>query len=120
MAAVNESTLPNGDDWVVYFINLLPDKVEGLIVRSGGFGQRNGVGVKTSELRYFRDELPGESYMAVEPVMSEMFDLSNEYYVSYYLDNKLHDKRYVFVPGSISNKYEVDLPILGKRGILIR
>jgi hypothetical protein len=119
MAVVNESNLPGGDDWVVYLINLQDDPVESVIVRSSGFGQREGQDIKTSELRFFREELPGKSYMTVEPIMKEMFDLSNEYFVTFFYDSQLFDKRYVFVPGSISEKFAIDLPIVGKRGVLI-
>ena len=52
--------------------------------------------------------------------MAEMFDLSNEYFVTYFMGDTLYDKRYVFVPGSISDKYAVELPIVGKRGVLIK
>ncbi|MGC6533044.1 MAG: hypothetical protein ACON34_08580 [Flavobacteriales bacterium] len=120
MAVVNEADLPNGEDWVVYFINLLDQPIESVIIRSSGFGQREGNEVKTSELRFFRQELPAQSYMAVEPIMAEMFDLSNEYFVTYFRGDTLYDKRYVFVPGSISDKYAVELPIVGKRGVLIK
>lgn len=120
MAIVNESDLPDGQDWVVYFINMRPERIQGVLIRSNGFGHRDGLDVRTSELRHFADEIPAESYIVVESIMPEVFDLSNEYHVSYYLENQLYDKRYVFLPDSISEQYTVDLPIVGKRGILIR
>lgn len=120
MAIVKEKDKQDEDVWNVYFINLNEEEIEGVLVRSNGYGESNGEKVKTTELRHFLDVVPAKSFMKVEPIVEDVFHLSNQYWVSYYLNKVMHDKKYVFVPESISERNFVDLPLLGKRGVMIK
>ena len=120
IAIVKEKDKQGDDVWNAYFLNLNNEEIEGVLVRSNGYGETKGEKVKTTELRHFLDVVGPKSYMKIEPVIEDVFHLSNQYWVSYYLNKVMHDKKYVFVPESISERNFVELPLIGKKGVMIR
>jgi hypothetical protein len=106
--------------WEVYLINQKDSPLRNLLVSSRGYGERNGQPVSTTSLRYFFEHIDAQSAVKIEPIQNELFELANEYWISFQLDGYLYDKKYVFVNGSIHEDYMVQLPILETRGVLIR
>ena len=107
------------DIWTVHLINQNNEPIEGVLVNSRGYGTIKGEEKKTSTLRHFFDVVPAHSFIKIEPIQSELLVLSNEYWVSFYLNNKLYDKKYIFLPETILKSNTVDIPILNQKGILI-
>jgi hypothetical protein len=62
--------------------------------------------------------LPNEA-AKIEPIMEEVFGLSNEYWVSFWVNDTMYDKKFVFVAESISEKNMKDIPLLGEKGVMI-
>jgi hypothetical protein len=106
--------------WNVYIINLYDAKIEGVLVSSHGYGSHEGRDVKTSTLRHFIGDIDLNDYARIEPIMINLFGLNNEYWVSFYLDNKMYDKKYIFLPESIKKENFTTIPVLNKRGVMIR
>lgn len=106
----------------VYLINERAEDLKGCFVVSRGYGEnlKTGEKVETSVLRHFVDELPGNSFVKVEPIMPELFGLNNEYWVSFWIDEVMYDKRYIFLPESIKPENLVNIPMMQKNGVLIR
>ena len=46
-------------------------------------------------------KLEKSEYALVEPIDESVFHLNNEYWVSFFIDGQLYDKKYIFVPESI-------------------
>lgn len=113
-------TLKSEEEWNVYIINLKKDKIHNVLVTSRGYGLLNGEERKTSTLRHYVEELPPNSYAIIEPIMQEVFPLSNEYWVSFYIDKTIFDKKFVFVPETISKDYMINIPLVNKKGIMIK
>ncbi len=61
--------------WNTYLINLKKKELEGVLVSSKGYGKLNGEDKKTSVLRHFLNELPGERFIKVERIIEEVFVL---------------------------------------------
>ena len=59
-------------------------------------------------------------FKKIEPVMPVVFELNNEYWVSFYVDGIIHDKKFVFVKGSIAEENMLDMPFMNSRGVMIR
>jgi hypothetical protein len=66
------------------------------------------------------DTVEPESGIKVEPIMEEMFTLNNEFWISFYSGNELLDRKFIFLADTIQEKYLVDIPLLGKKGVLIK
>ncbi len=106
--------------WNVYIINLYPQEIAAVIVNSVGYGQHDGREVKTSVLRHLIGTISANDYGKIEPIMDELFGLSNEFWVSFHLNGHMYDKKYIFLPESIKEEYFTNIPIINKSGVMIR
>ncbi len=122
MAVVQQLNEENEKIYYAYLLNLREDIMEGIIVTSKGYGQnvKPGEKVKTSTLRHSLEILLPNEAAKIEPLMEEVFALSNEYWVSFWVNDKLFDKKFVFLAESISEKNMKTIPILGEIGVMIK
>lgn len=105
-----------------YLINHSEELLEGVLVSSKGYkkDQSTGEVTKTSMLRHFLDTIEAKSYAKIEPIIEEVFHLNNEYWVSYYLDGKMYDKKFVFLSETIKEDNFIKVPIINKKGVVIK
>lgn len=121
IVAVAKDKTPDGDEgWYVFMINNKDVMIEGVLVSSNGYGMKNDEKVKTSMLRHFLDEMEPKSFKKVEAITEEVFGLFNQYWVSFYQDKKMYDKKFIFPAESISEKNYTMIPVLDKMGIMIQ
>jgi hypothetical protein len=118
IAVVREKTLLETYDWKVYLINNNNFPIENTLVSSTGYGELEGMQQKTSTLRHFLETVPAKSSALVEPIDENVFHLSNEYWVSYYIGSQIYDKKFVFVPEAICEENLTYIKELEKEGIL--
>lgn len=120
VAITKEVNELGGEEWFAYLINLKNELIEGVLVSSRGYGEIDGEIRKTATLRHFLDELEPKSYKKIEPLTEEILALSNEFWVSFYQNKQLFDKKYIFLAESVTEANEINLPLIGKKGILIK
>lgn len=119
VAIVKEQS--NGADvWNAYIINLKNEVLEGVLITSKGYGMMEGEERKTSTLRHFIENIPPQSCVKIEPITDNVLNLNNEYWVSFYLNNTMYDRKYVFLPGVINEEFFTQIPLLEKRGVMIK
>lgn len=120
--ALVEIPLENNEkEYIVYLLNLRDDIIEGIIVASTGYGvnPKTGEEVKTSTLRRGIELMLPNEVARIEPIMPELFHLTNEYWVSFWIDDVMYDKRFMFLPGSINQEDFKMIDLLGLKGILL-
>jgi len=105
--------------WYVYLINLKNEPIENVLITSKGYGEKDGVQVKTSVLRHMIPVLEANSFKLVEPIDEATFGLNNEYWLSYYIGKNIFDKKFIFLPESIVEMNFVRLPVVNKVGVMI-
>ena len=106
--------------WQVFLLNNNEFPLENVIIASEGYGnQPDGQAVRTSTLRYHFPEVAAHSATPIELIDPAIFHLTNQYWVSYYRDRQIFDKKFVFVPDSIvpANFSRLDL-LAGQAGVL--
>lgn len=106
--------------WQVFLLNNNDFALETVIIASEGYGtQPDGQAVRTSTLRYHFPEIGPRSATAIELIDPAVFHLTNQYWVSYYQEGQIFDKKFVFVPDSIvpANFSHLDL-LAGRAGVL--
>jgi hypothetical protein len=108
---------PNGE-WNVYLINRNNDAITNVFVSTYGYGGENEPDLKTSSMRYFMADVLAQSYEKIEPIDPSVFRLNNEYMVSYFIDNQLFDKKFIFVPDSIVEANLSSIQPFGFMGVL--
>lgn len=121
LAAVRETDESSGEVvWNIYLLNLYEQPITGVLVSSKGYGEIQGEPVKTSVLRHLIDEVQPLDIVKIEPIMPALFGLSNEYWVSFYLNRDIFDKKYVFLAESIREENFIRIPFIDKPGVLLR
>ena len=104
--------------WHVYLINNNNFPLDNVLVASKGYGVVDDVELKTSVLRHMFERVEPKSFVLVEPIDPAIFHINNEYWVSYYVANKIFDKKFVFVPDSITEDNLIDISLLQMQGVL--
>jgi hypothetical protein len=119
VAVVPEATDGGEKEWNVYLLNLKSEPIEGVLVSSKGYGELNGEQVKTSMLRHFLDVMEPKSFQKIEPIMENVFQLNNEFWVSFYIGQVMYDKKFIFLPETIQDAFFTAVPLIGKKGVMI-
>ena len=122
VAVVQQLNEDNEKIYYVYLINLRDDIMEGIIVTSQGYGENveTGEKVRTSQLRHSLEILLPNEAAKIEPIIEEVFGLANEFWVSFWVNDDLYDKKFVFVAESISEQNMKILPVIGLPGVMIK
>lgn len=118
LAVAREITPLDEEAWSVYLINRNDHDIENTLVASTGYGELNGEHQKTSTLRHFLETVPARSTALIEPINAEIFHLNNEFWVSYYVDGKIYDKKFIFLPDSIKEENLIYIKELDMQGVL--
>lgn len=119
MAVVREADEVGDEAWYVYLINQNEATLENVLVSSRGYGELEGESRRTSEMRHFLGKLEPRSWARIERIVEDVFPLSNQYWLSFYIGRELHDKKYIFLAGSIDEGNFTNLPLMDKRGVMI-
>jgi len=123
--AIAVAPRPEGDPdkekfWDSYLINLKEQAISNVLVNSRGYGEVNGEKMKTTILRHFFEEIGPLQVVKIEPIQVRLFDLTNEYWISFSHDDYMYDKKYVFVKGSITEDNFTTIPFINRKGVMIR
>lgn len=120
MAIVLEEASPENKIYKVYLVNLKNTSIHTVLISSRGYGIKDGENVKTSTFRHMIEKLEAQEYAMVEPIMEEVFGLTNEFWLSFYIGNTIYDKKFIFLPESIVESNFIRIPILNKPGVMIK
>lgn len=120
MAIVLMGETPEYKSWTVYLINLKNEPITNVLISSKGYGEKNGKAVKTSLLRHFLGDMQPQSFSGVEAIDTEVFGLTNEYWLSYYVGGTIYDKKFIFLPESIVDENLMKIPLVNKPGVMIK
>lgn len=120
--AIVEVLVENEKVYYAYLLNLREDIMEGIIVSTTGYGEnaQTGQKIKTSTLRHCIELLLPNEAAKIEPIMPEVFGLSNEYWVSFWVNDVMYDKRFVFPAESICSENMKMIKTLGRKGVIIK
>src|SRR5690554_1476878 len=106
----------------VYLINEKKETLENVLVTSKGYATsaKTNEKLETNTLRKFLGNLEANSVQMIEPIMEDVLELNNEYWVSFWIDAKMYDKKYIFLSETIKKENFVNVPIINKKGVLVR
>ena len=106
------------EGWKAYLINRGEEKLENILINSKGYGEQKNEQQKTSILRHMIPYLDPKEYALIEPIDESVFHLNNEYWVSYYINKQVYDKKFIFVPDTIIEDNLIYIEELKLKGIL--
>ncbi|MEI6881794.1 MAG: hypothetical protein EBZ58_09630 [Bacteroidetes bacterium] len=119
IAVVRETNELNEWIWNVYLINFNNETLTGVLVSSKGYGTIDGEKRESSTLRHFLDTIEPLSYLKIEPIIEDVFVLNNEYWLSFYLNGKIYDRKFVFMENTIVKDRLQPINIIDKNGMLL-
>lgn len=112
---------PGNDDlWDTYLINLYDQPINSVLVSSKGYGEINGEKMSTTTLRHFFEEIGPRQMVPIEPIQTTLFQLTNEFWVSFVHDDYMYDKKYVFAKDSIHESKLSEIPFSDRQGVMMR
>ena len=115
MAIVYEyNTIYNTNDWNVYLVNNNNFRLEMVVIVSKGFGDKN----ISSVMRKKIDILDAHSFAKIEWMQPDLFKLTNQFQVTFFVKDRLYDKTFTFKENTIKEGGLRMIPELKKRGIV--
>ncbi len=121
VAIVKEKNELQENIWNVYLINLSKHVLDGVLVSSKGYiKDLKGKETKTSLLRHSLGLVKPQSFVKIEPIIETLFSLHNEYWVSFFKNNQMLDKKYIFLAETIKKENFVKVPLINKFGVMIK
>lgn len=119
IAIILEENKAGAKEWTAYLINNKNEILEGVLVSTRGYGKIKNEQKKTATFRHSLEEVPPKSYKKIETIPEELFALSNEFWLSFYLNKTMFDKKYIFLPESVSVFNSIKVPVIDKIGVMI-
>ena len=106
--------------WYAYLVNDSDFLIESVMVVSKAFGTIDGEMKKTSLLRHAFVEVAPVSVAKIEMLEKSVLVLNNEFMVTFFIGNKLYDKKFIFKANSINEKDVEEVPLLFVDGVIVR
>jgi len=89
-----------GQQWNIYLINGREDEISTVLVMSRGKSDDQ----KTSTLRHGLGNIEPKTAAKVEFIPIEVLGFTNEYLVTFFAEDKLFERKFVFEPNTISEE----------------
>ena len=115
IAAVHEfNEKYNTTDWNAYIINDGKEPLEIVLIIVQGYDSED----VTTHMRHKIDVLPAKGYAKIEFMEDSVLKLNNFFSVTYFLNNKMYEKRWEFPANTIVDDNAMALPLMDKEGVL--
>ncbi|WP_395048497.1 hypothetical protein [Flavobacterium sp.] len=106
--------------WYAYLVNDSDFNLDGVMIVSKAFGTLNGEMKKTSLLRHAYVEVPAVSVVKIEMLEKSVLTLNNEFMLTFFMGDKLYDRKFIFKANTITPDYVEEVPILFVDGVIVR
>ncbi len=103
-------------DWNAYIINGRKTAIDMVLVVSKGFDTDR----KTSTMRHGMESIGPKSFKRIELVQEDVLTLNNEFFVTFFADDKLYERRFVFPKNSVKQSAITPISIIEKDGVLAK
>ena len=121
IAAIIEINEQLEEVWTVHVINDQEKAIEGVLVTSKGYEIEKDVQFQRSTLlRHTVGDVVAKTSAAIEMIAPEVFEIYNEYWLTFFQDGQLLEKKFTFGPYTIDKNFITPLPAIGLKGILIK
>ena len=104
------------NDWNAYIINDKEVDLEMVLIVTRGYSETK----ETSTMRHKLDRLPAKSFAKIELMQEAVLQLNNEFKVTFFENNTLFDKTYLFRKNTINIKALQTMPLMNKKGVLVK
>lgn len=106
--------------WYAYLVNDSDFNLDGVMIVSKAFGTIDDEMKKTSLLRHAYVEVPAVSVVKIEMIEKSVLALNNEFMLTFFIGEKLYDRKFIFKADSINEDNVEEVPILFVDGVILR
>ncbi len=106
----------NTHDWNIYLINDAKAPIETVLIIAQGYTEKK----MTAAMRKTVGIIPAKGFAKIEYIDESVFGLDNFFTISYFLENKMYDKRFEFPRNTIREDETKTIPVMPQKGILAR
>lgn len=103
-------------EWNAYLINDSETSIEMALIVTKGFDKEE----ITSIMRHSIKILPAKSFAKIEFLQDEVLRLNNQFSVTYFANDKMYEKTFLFPKNSINEAALKQVPVIKKQGILVK
>lgn len=103
-------------DWNAYILNGRNTPIEMVLVVSKG----SDGGRKTATMRHGIGSVGALSFEKIEMVQEEVLTLTNEFFVTFFAENKLFERRFILPKNSVKQSALKQIPIIEREGVLAK
>jgi hypothetical protein len=103
-------------EWNAYLINDRDTSIEMVLIVAQGFDKEES----TSIMRHSIKMLSAKSFAKIEFLQDEVLRLNNQFSVTYFADDKMYEKTFLFPKDSINEAALKKVEIIKKQGILVK
>ena len=121
VSGVEIAAVRRSDDdelWDIYLLNRNSFSLKNVLIASRGYGSKNGEDQSTSTLRHMIETLGPKSMAKIELIQKDVFHLTNQFWVSYYVNGEMYDKKFILLPDTILEKNISNIPDFNMQGVL--
>jgi hypothetical protein len=104
------------NDWNAYLINDKDEPIEMILIVSHGYDGE----ISSSTMRHKLENLPAKSGAKIELMQDEVLKLNNEFKLTFFADNTLYEKTFLFKKNSIKQDALHTIQILNKQGVIAK
>jgi hypothetical protein len=116
IAVVNEyNDIYKTHDWNAYIINDKNVDLDIILIVTSGYSEDK----ITSTFRKKIDKLPAKSFAKIEMMQEDVLALNNAFKVTFFENNKMFDKTYLFRKNTINKDALQPVPLMKARGVLV-
>jgi hypothetical protein len=120
IAIVPETSNGEDYDWTVYFLNLKNVSITSVLINAEARGLIDGEERHTATMRFYIEEIAARSSKKFELLMPDTFALNNQYWVSFYENGKIYEKKFYFAANTINRDRMVMIPLLETTGVMVQ
>ncbi len=103
-------------EWNSYIINNRTTQIDMVLIVSKGYDGKR----QTSIMRHTLGVVDAKSFKKIELVQGDVLALNNEFFVTYYADQKIYEKRFLFEKNSVSENKTVNISLLEMDGVFAK
>lgn len=100
-------------EWNAYVINDRNEPIDMVLIVSKGYDDD----CKTSTMRHGIEVVGAKSFEKIELVQEEVLALNNEFFVTFFADGKMYERKFLFPKNKVNTSNLISIPIINKEGI---
>ena len=110
------NTIYKTNDWNAYIINDKKIDLDMVLIVTTGYNEDK----ITSTFRKKLEVLPKKSYAKIELMPEALFELNNSFEISFFEENRMFHKTFLFRKNTINLKALQTIPLMEVKGVLVK